>query len=98
MFLIGATMKCQKNRACIKQNPNSLPDSRKRCSGCDKIGKDKKSQSQQLKIHKSKWFIDIDNGYRLERYPIMIDSDLRINDVYKLICVALKTKEMDGCQ
>ena len=35
-------MKCQKNRACVKQNPNSLPDNRKQCSGCDKIGKDKK--------------------------------------------------------
>lgn len=35
-------LKCQKNRACVKQSPNSLPDTRKKCTGCDKIGKDKK--------------------------------------------------------
>ena len=34
-------MKCQKNRACVKQPPNAPPDTRKRCSGCDKPGKDK---------------------------------------------------------
>jgi hypothetical protein len=33
-------MKCQKNKACVKQPPNALPDFRKRCTGCDKIGKD----------------------------------------------------------
>lgn len=34
-------MKCQKNKACVKQPANSLPDNRERCTGCDKIGKDK---------------------------------------------------------
>lgn len=33
-------MKCQKNKACVKQPANALPDDRKRCSGCDKTGKD----------------------------------------------------------
>lgn len=41
-------MKCQKNRSCAKQNPNSLPDIRKRCTGCDKIGKDKKDKKPSL--------------------------------------------------
>lgn len=37
-------MKCQKNKSCVKQPTNALPDFRKRCSGCDKKGKDKSSE------------------------------------------------------
>jgi hypothetical protein len=40
-------MKCQKNRACPKQSPSSLPDFRKKCTGCDKIGKDKKEPKKR---------------------------------------------------
>ena len=37
-------MKCQKNKACVKQPGNGLPDLRKKCTGCDKIGKDRKNK------------------------------------------------------
>ena len=43
-------MKCQKNRACVKQSPNSLPDFRKICNGCDKTGKDKKTKKEPRKL------------------------------------------------
>jgi hypothetical protein len=33
-------MKCQKNRACVKQPANAMPDFRKRCTGCDAPEKD----------------------------------------------------------
>ena len=38
-------MKCQKNKKCVKSNPNDtlwLIDKRKYCTGCNKIKKDKK--------------------------------------------------------
>lgn len=34
-------MRCQKNKVCVKQSANSLPDNRERCTGCDNKGKDK---------------------------------------------------------
>jgi hypothetical protein len=39
-------MKCQKGKACRKQPSNAprLPANTKYCTGCDKIGKDKKSK------------------------------------------------------
>lgn len=48
-------MKCQKNRACVKQPMNALPDTRKRCTGCDgKTGKDRKApKNAQREVAKS---------------------------------------------
>lgn len=39
-------MKCQKNRACVKQPGNAPPDNRKKCTGCDNVFyKDKTEKS-----------------------------------------------------
>ncbi len=66
-------MKCQKNRSCIKQNPNSLPDYRKKCTGCNKIGKDKKCPE-----YYSKYIVFVDG----------MDGDVYINGDRMLDAIA----------
>jgi hypothetical protein len=41
-------MKCQKNRVCAKQHGNSLPNVGRKCTGCDKTGKDVKELEKRV--------------------------------------------------
>ena len=49
-------LKCQPNRACVKQPANSLPDLRDNCSGCDEQGKDMAiKQKPKRRVPKAEW-------------------------------------------
>lgn len=70
-------MKCQKNRACVKQPANALPDFRKKCTGCEKIGKDRietMKKNQEYKWRLTLFFVNEGREYLFINCPTVLES------------------------
>jgi len=56
-------MKCQKGRVCVKQPGNAPEPIGRRCSGCDKLGKDKhdvsRARSTKSRLTDAEKLVDI---------------------------------------